>query len=162
VRTTNRGLLVALTGAVLWAGAATSAPTGGPVDFDLAEVSAEAAMQALRVIGDSERLERVDANTIRVRGTPKELEVAAVVVELVDADDSGDVTTRETGDGSIVARFDLKGVSSRQAVRHLRTMSIRQVAVVHEVSALLVRGSGEQIEAATRRMEVLRRETTGR
>jgi hypothetical protein len=162
MRTRNRGLVVALTGAALWAGAAAAASTAGSAEFDLVEVPAEAAMQALRALADSERLERVDSNTIRVRGTPKQLDLAGVVVELVDADRTGDVVSREAEDGSVVARFDLKGVSSRQAVRHLRAMSIREVAVVPEVSALLVRGSGEQIEAATQRMEVLRRESAGR
>lgn len=162
MRSTNRGLLAALTGLLLCAGAAAATPTDKSVEFDLVEVQPEAAMPALRAIAGSERLERVDADTVRVRGTKEELDLAAVVVELIDVDGSGDVVSREAGDGSVVARFDLKGVSSRQAVRHLRAMSIRQVAVVHEGSALLVRGSEEQIEAATRRMEVLRTESTKR
>ena len=114
-----------------------------------------------RWLADPDKLERVDGNTLRVRGTPAQLELAAAVVELVDGKGLGD-STRATGDGTVVARYDLKGVSSRNAIRHLRTMSIRQVVHVSEVSALLVSGSEEQIEAATLRMKVLRQENTAR
>ena len=161
MRATNRRLFVALTGVLLAAGAAVSAPTGGATEFDLTEISSDTALPALRTLADPERLERVDGDTLRVRGTPAQLELAAAVVELVDGVGRGD-STRATGDGTVVARYDLKGVSSRNAIRHLRTMSIRQVVVVSEVSALLVTGSEEQIAAATLRMKVLREENTAR
>ena len=161
MRATNRRLRVALSGVLLWAGVAIAAPTAGATEFDLHEISSDTALPAVRTLADPDKLERVDGNTLRVRGTPAQLELAAAVVELVDGKGLGD-STRATGDGTVVARYDLKGVSSRNAIRHLRTMSIRQVVHVSEVSALLVSGSEEQIEAATLRMKVLRQENTAR
>ena len=67
MRATNRRLLVALSGVLLWAGVAIAAPTAGATEFDLHEISSDTALPAVRTLADPDKLERVDGNTLRVR-----------------------------------------------------------------------------------------------
>jgi hypothetical protein len=125
-------------------------------DFDVHKIKAEAALGALRTIAGVARLEIVDTDTVRAWGTPAELDLAKVVIEFIETSEPASaVAIQETGDDTIVARVVLENVSTKQAIGELRKLQVRRFVVIEAVSAVLIRGTKEEVETAVQALEAL-------
>lgn len=159
---TVRYLCVALACATLSVGAASAAePTSA--DLDVHQVKPLDTLAIVKVISGG-KVTIVDEDTIRVSGTPENLEIASVVVELLDQPTDGEqVTTRELPDGSHIARAVLSHASLEQVASELRAkVRIRQYGLEDGTKAVLVRDTKEQVQAALELIAAMEQEASSR
>ena len=117
--------------------------------FSLKNATSSEAATVLRTITGVKNLEASDDHTITVRDTQEKLELAAAVVEMLDATgDTADTTPLSAGDGSIIAAVALNRVSSKEVMVALRKeLKIARIATAGEKRVFL-RDTDSQIQAA--------------
>lgn len=153
-------LCVAFGCAVLSVGLAAAAEPAS-ADLDVRQVTPEDAVVALRAVAGARNVAVVDEDTVRVSGTPEELAVASVVVELLElpTDTAEQVTARVLADDSHVARVVLRHASTSDVVLALRAkIGISRFAVNAPTATILVRDTQEQVRAALDLIAAMERE----
>lgn len=155
-------LCVALACAMLSVGAAPAVePTSA--DLDVHQVKPIDTLAIVRALSGAPKIAVVDEDTIRVSGTPENLAIASVVVELLEQPTDGEqVTTRELADGTYTARVVLSHASLEEVATRLRAMSIRRYGLEEGTNAILVRDTKEQVQAALELIEALEQEASSR
>ena len=126
--------------------------------FSVTNATTAQAATVLRTIAGVKDLEAADDHTITVRDTRETLELAAAVVEMLNATDAAaDPTPLAAGDGHIIVAVDLKDASSGEVMTALRNeLHFARSAGAGEKRVFL-RDTDSQVQAALKVIERLER-----
>lgn len=151
IQTSKKGVVPAVA-CFLLAGLAGAAEEEKRTEIvPVARLEAQQALLAVRVMAKVREIEAVEAHALSIHDTEERRSLAWKVVEMLDRGDEVRFVpaTFDAGDGTTLACVSLRHASARDGMRLLMSqISIRAVASVQELEAVLFRDSPEQVGKA--------------